>query len=83
MTVQTISTADAVSHLPPYAQLAINATLLRALLVAGCCTAVAVAVSQGQPDAYLALDPELARLLRGMALSALSLSLSCQRRQPM
>lgn len=40
----------------------------RALLLAGCVASAAVAAWLGEPSARLNADPELARLLRGMAL---------------
>jgi hypothetical protein len=43
-----------------------STTALRALLVLGCCAGLAAAAAFGQP--VPAADPELARLLRGMAL---------------
>lgn len=42
--------------------------VLRAMLLAGCALAVALAASLGDPASYLVADPQLARLLRGMAL---------------
>jgi hypothetical protein len=42
--------------------------LLRAGLITGCALAIGIAVSLGDPTAYLQADPALARLLRGMAL---------------
>jgi hypothetical protein len=42
--------------------------VLRVALLAGCAASVAAAAWLGRPDALLAADPELARLLRGMAL---------------
>ena len=41
---------------------------LRACLAAGCVTALGLGAWLGQPAVLLAADPELARLLRGMAL---------------
>lgn len=41
---------------------------LRVLLLAGCVGSVAAVAWLGEPAHYLAADPELARLLRGMAL---------------
>lgn len=42
--------------------------LARALLLGGCVLAASAAAWQGDPASYLRADPELARLLRGMAL---------------
>lgn len=42
--------------------------VLRATLLAGCAASVAAAAWVGRPESVLATDPELARLLRGMAL---------------
>jgi hypothetical protein len=42
--------------------------VLRALLLCGCLATVAIAAWIGRPEAYLAADADLARLLRGMAL---------------
>lgn len=41
---------------------------LRAALLAGCVLAAAIAAVVAQPEPHLLADPELARLLRGMAL---------------
>ncbi len=43
-------------------------TLLRALLLAGCAACVVLAALYARPAAYLSADPELARLLRALAL---------------
>jgi hypothetical protein len=45
-----------------------QAMVLRALLLCGCLATVAIAAWIGRPEAYLAADADLARLLRGMAL---------------
>lgn len=45
-----------------------HAMALRALLLCGCLATVAMAAWIGRPEAYLAADADLARLLRGMAL---------------
>ena len=45
-----------------------RSSLLRVALLAGCVGAVGLAVWVGRPEQYLAADPELARLLRAMAL---------------
>ena len=42
--------------------------LLRVLLLAGCVACIVLAALYGRPAAYLSADPELARLLRAMAL---------------
>ncbi len=42
--------------------------LLRTLLLAGCMASMAIALWLGPPPASVQADPELARLLRGMAL---------------
>ncbi|MEM8609849.1 MAG: hypothetical protein AAGF92_22320 [Myxococcota bacterium] len=41
---------------------------LGALLLGGCALAMMVAAAMGRPEPLLQADPELARLLRGMAL---------------
>lgn len=43
------------------------AALQRLLLVSGCLAAVALSAWIGRPESLLAADPDLARLLRGMA----------------
>jgi hypothetical protein len=43
-------------------------TAWRMAVMAGCLLAVSLAVWVGHPDGYLATDPALGRLLRGMAL---------------
>ena len=45
-----------------------SAAVLRAMLLIGCAASVAIAASLGEPQAYLRADPELAVLLRGMAV---------------
>lgn len=55
---------------------AAHPALLRALLLLGCIGAAAVAFSVGRPEAYLAADAALARLLRGMALIKAALVLA-------
>ncbi|MEO8037407.1 MAG: hypothetical protein ABI794_01485 [Betaproteobacteria bacterium] len=47
--------------------------LLRGLLLAGCAIAAMIAATHGHPDALLRSDPELARLLRGIALVKVAL----------
>jgi hypothetical protein len=43
-------------------------SLLRVGLISGCAVAMGIAVLAGDPSGYLRADPDLARLLRGMAL---------------
>jgi hypothetical protein len=49
-------------------QVSTRPAALRGLLLLGCVISAAMAFRLGDPTAYLAADPELAQLLRGMAV---------------
>jgi hypothetical protein len=76
MSVSALQPAFAPHPQAQPAGLAASPAALRALLCAGCLAAVAAAAWLGQPAATLQADPELARLLRGMALIKAALVLA-------
>jgi hypothetical protein len=52
----------------PWRSSSTSTALWRSVLIGGCLGAAALGVLAGDPTAYLQSDPDLARVLRGMAL---------------